>query len=103
LDYDVVEELKKMKANIIVFELCKITQLWNHYVNLYNIFKGPQDVSVGNEKVTLKGNNAKVTKLTRAPSVTNASSIDNKDKTTCDQKKGDPRVDGALIEKKSRS
>ena len=27
LDYDVVEDLKKMKENIIVFELCKITQL----------------------------------------------------------------------------
>ena len=27
LDYSVVEDLKKMKANIIVFELCKITQL----------------------------------------------------------------------------
>ena len=27
LDYDVVEDLKKMKENIIIFELCKITQL----------------------------------------------------------------------------
>lgn len=27
LDYDVVEDLKKMKANINVFELCKITQM----------------------------------------------------------------------------
>ena len=27
LDYDVVEDLKKMKANITVFELCKTTQL----------------------------------------------------------------------------
>ena len=27
LDYDVVEDLKKVKENIIVFELCKITQL----------------------------------------------------------------------------
>ena len=27
LDYDVVEDLRKMKANITVFELCKITQL----------------------------------------------------------------------------
>ena len=27
LGYDVVEDLKKMKANIIVLELCKITQL----------------------------------------------------------------------------
>ena len=26
LDYDVVEELKNVKDNIIVFELCKITQ-----------------------------------------------------------------------------
>ena len=27
LDYDVVEDLEKMKANAMVFELCKITQL----------------------------------------------------------------------------
>jgi hypothetical protein len=27
LDYDVVEDLKKMKVNITMFELCKITQL----------------------------------------------------------------------------
>jgi hypothetical protein len=27
LDYSVVEDLQKMKANITVFELCKITQL----------------------------------------------------------------------------
>jgi hypothetical protein len=27
LNYDVVEDLKYMKANIMVFELCKITQL----------------------------------------------------------------------------
>ena len=27
LDYSVVEDLKKMNANITVFELCKITQL----------------------------------------------------------------------------
>ena len=27
LDYDVVEDLKKMKPNITFFELCKITQL----------------------------------------------------------------------------
>ena len=27
LDFSVVEDLKKMNANITVFELCKITQL----------------------------------------------------------------------------
>ena len=27
LDYDVIKYLKKMKENITVFELCKITQL----------------------------------------------------------------------------
>ena len=27
LDYDVVDDLKKMKVNITMFELCKITQL----------------------------------------------------------------------------
>ena len=30
LDYDVVEDLKKIKENIIVFELCKITQRVNN-------------------------------------------------------------------------
>ena len=48
---------------------------------------------VGNTKATLKGNNVKVNKLTKA------SSVDNKAKTTGDQKKGDPRANGTLIYK----
>ena len=39
LDYDVVEYLKKMKANITMFELCKITQLGEQSVKFDNIFK----------------------------------------------------------------
>ena len=64
--------------------------------------QGPQDVSVGNTKVTLKGKNGKVNKLNKSSSVTNTSSVNDKAKTTGDQKKGDPRENGALIGNKSR-
>ena len=60
-------------------------------------------MSVGNKKVTLKVKNGKVNKSIKYSSVTNTSSVDNKAKTMADQNKGDPRVDGALIRKKSRS
>ena len=62
--------------------------------------QGPQDVTAGNTKETLKGKNVKVNKSTKVSSVTNTSSVDNKIKTMGDQKKGDPRADGALIDKK---
>ena len=65
--------------------------------------QGPQDVSVGNTKVTLKGNNVKVNKSTKASSITNTSNVDDKAKTMTHKKKGYPRADGALIGKKSRS
>ena len=39
LDYSVVEDLKKMNANISVFELCKITQSGNNYEKYYNTYK----------------------------------------------------------------
>ena len=65
--------------------------------------QGPYDGMVGNVKETLKIKIGKVNKLTKASSVTNISNVDNKSKTTIDQKKGDPRADGALIHKKSRS
>ena len=103
LDFDVVEDLRKMKENIIVFELCKITQLRQQLHETLQHIQVPQDVLVGNVKVTLKGKNAKVTKLTKASSVASTSSIDNKAKKTGDQNKGDPRADGALIDKKSQS
>ena len=59
LDYDVVEYLKNMKANIIVFELCKITQLREQLHESLQHIKGPNDVMVGNSKATLKGKNVK--------------------------------------------
>ena len=65
--------------------------------------QGSHDALVGNTKEAFKGKNAKVNKSTKASSVANTSSINNKAKTTGDQKKGDPRDDGALIGKKSRS
>jgi hypothetical protein len=102
LDYDVVEYLKKMKANITMFELCKITQLKEQLHKYLQNIQGPYDVSVGNTKEALKGNNGKVNKSTELSSVPNTSSVNDKSKTMVDQNKGDPRVDGALIRKKSR-
>ena len=58
---------------------------------------------VGNIEATLKGKNVKVNKSTKASSVENTSNVNNKAKTMVDQNKGDPRVDGASITKKSRS
>ena len=103
LDYDVVEYLKKMKSNITVLELCKITQLREQLCKYLQHIQGPQDVTVGNMKVTLKGKNVKVNKSTKSSNSANTSSVRNKAKTTGDQKKGDPRVDGDLIRKKSSS
>ena len=51
LYYDVVEDLKKMKANIIVFELCKITQLREQLRDALEHIQGPQDVVISNSKV----------------------------------------------------
>ena len=48
LDYSVVEDLKKMKANTIVFELCKITQLREQLQEALQHIQGPQDMLVGN-------------------------------------------------------
>ena len=55
LDYDVVEDLKKMKYNIIVFKLCKIAQLREQLHRALQQIQGSHDMSVGNTKVTLKG------------------------------------------------
>ena len=49
---------------------------------------------VGNSKVTLKGKNIKATKTFKALSATNTSNM---------EEKPNPRVDGMLIRRKSRS
>ena len=54
-------------------------------------------------QLEIQRRHSKVNKSTKASSGTDTSNVDNKDKTTIDQKKGDPRVDEALIDKKSRS
>ena len=42
LDYDVVEDLKKIKSNITVSELCKITQLREQLCEALQHIQGPQ-------------------------------------------------------------
>ena len=92
-----VEDLKKMKANIIVFELCKITQLREQLGEALQHIQGPQDVVIGNSKVALKEKNVKTSKIVKTSSVANTSSMENKEKTTKEEKRSNPRVDGALI------
>ena len=65
LDCDVVEDLRKMKANIIVFELCKITQLREQLRESFQHIQGPQDVVVGNSKAKPKEKNVKSTKIVK--------------------------------------
>ena len=101
LDYDVVEDLKKMKANIIVFELCKITQLREQLREALQHIQGPQDVIIGNSKVTPKAKNVKTTKIVKSLSDANTSTVESKEKTTVEEKIPNPRVDGALIGRKS--
>ena len=102
LHYDVVENLKKMKENITVFELCKITQLREKLHESFHHIQGSRDVMVGNTKETPKGENVKANKMTKTSTVANTSA-DYKAKTIDEKGKGDPRVHGALIEKKYRS
>jgi hypothetical protein len=52
LDYDVVEDFKKMKANITVFELCNITQLREQLRDALKTIQTPQDVVKSNSKNT---------------------------------------------------
>ena len=101
LDYDVVEDLKKMKVNITVFELCKITQLREQLREALQHIQGPQDVVVSNYKVTSKGKNAKDTKKVNASSVTNTSNVEDKEKKTMEEKRPNPRLDVSLIGRKS--
>jgi hypothetical protein len=103
LDYSVVEDLKKMKANITVFKLCKITQLREKLREVLQHIQGPQDVLVGNSKVTLKGKSIKDTETFKSSSVANTSNTGGKERTTMEEKKPNHRADGILIERKSRS
>ena len=60
-----VEDLKKMEANITVFELCKITQLREQLIDALQHIQGPQDVVISNMKVTPKEKNVKTTKIVK--------------------------------------
>ena len=53
--------------------------------------------------MTLKENNTKATKLSKKTSVTRTSSVENREKTTMDNKQPDPKVYRALIGRKLRS
>ena len=81
LDYDVEENFKKMKANITIFKLCKITQLRKQLSEALQHIQGPEDVVVGNSKVTPKEKNVKTTKIVKTSSVANTSSMEKKEKT----------------------
>ena len=65
--------------------------------------QGAQDVVVGNSKLTPKENNVKSMKIVKASSVASTSSMENKEKTIEEEKRPNPRIDGALIGRKSRS
>ena len=78
LDYDVVEDIKKMKEHITIFQLCKITQLREQLREALQHIQGPKDVVVGNSKVTPKEKNVKTTKKVKTSSVTKTSSMENK-------------------------
>ena len=66
---------------------------------LHNI-QGPQDVLVGNSKETLKGKTIKSTKTFKASSVANTSNVEDKERTTMEENKPNPRADGILIGRK---
>ena len=65
-----------------MFELCKITQLREQLREYLQHIQGPQDVVVGNSKVTPKEKNVKTTKVVKSSSVANTSSMENKENTT---------------------
>ena len=103
LDYSVVEDLKMMKENITMFELCKITQLREQLREVLQHIQGPHDVLVGKLKDTPKGKSTKDIKTIKEMSVTNTSNVENKERTIIKEKGPNPRVDGTLIGGKSRS
>ena len=74
-------------------------QLWEALQHI----QGPHDVAIGNSNVTPKGKNTKATKLDKASSVANTSSVENKEKETMEEKKPNAKADGALFGRKSRS
>ena len=92
-----------MKYNITVYELCKITQLREQLQKYLQHIQGPQDMIVGNSKVTPKVKNVKTTKIVKSLSVANTSSMENKEKIVEEEKIPNPREDRALIGRKSRS
>lgn len=53
-DYDGVEDLKKIKSNIMVFELCKIMDLMEELHEALQPIRFLEDVVVGNSKTTQK-------------------------------------------------
>ena len=65
--------------------------------------QSPHDVLVGNSKVTPKGKSIKATKTFKASSVTNTSNVEDKEITTMEEKKPNPRADGISIGRKPRS
>ena len=58
---------------------------------------------VGNLKATPKGKSTKATKIAKTLSVANASNVEDKGKTIMEEKRPNPRENGALIGKKWRS
>ena len=58
---------------------------------------------VGNSKATLKGKGTKAIKIVKASSVANTSNVEDKEKTTMEEKRLNPRVDETLIGRKSGS
>ena len=58
---------------------------------------------VGNSKLTWKGKIIKATETFKASSVTNTSNVEDKERKTMEERKPNPRADGMLIGRKSRS
>ena len=58
---------------------------------------------VGTSKVTPKGKSIKATKTFKASSVTNTLNVKDKERTTMEERKPNPRADGMLMGRKSRS
>jgi hypothetical protein len=65
--------------------------------------QGPQDVVAGDSKVTQKTKNEKATKTIKASTIANTSNVEDKEKTTMEEKRPNPRADGPLIGIKSQS
>ena len=79
------------------------TQLREQLQEVLQRIQGPQDALVGNSKATSKGKSSKAPKTFKAWSVTNTSNVEEKERTTMEQNKPNPRANGILIRRKSRS